>query len=258
MEAVRRTLRVLSALVGALLCACLALAGCGAGDGVTQAAPATHPPRTKPSSAGTGPTAGPPMPVEVPPRPGSIRDLKQRCFAETRKLQDAYLTYTSPFTVKQSDTERFTARLVQDADLAGAGRSSKQGHLAVACTVQARLVTDGEEVGNADKDWVTQRYLPPAETRWTWVVTGRKPGRSDAVVELKPVVRISESDGHVSEQPLGTQSFDVTFEVSRSAGSWLSSTGGTIVALASGLTVIAGAVVALRRLFMGKRSAAET
>jgi hypothetical protein len=86
------------------------------------------------------------------------------------------------------------------------------------------------------------------------VVTGNRPGRSEAVVELRPVLRITDAGAEVKEEPLGTQSFDVTFVVSRSAGSWLSSTGGAIVAAVSGLTVVAGAVVGLGR-FLRRRPA---
>jgi hypothetical protein len=250
-----RRLRVHRALGALVLAATGALlAGCGGSSSgrQTDERVVAHAPRTTPQPSPTSPSAPPPGAADVAPRPGSVRDLKARCFGETTELVEAYLTYVSPFHLDESDSRRFSARLIQEPDLAGLAEEKPHGHLEVQCTVEARLVTGSEEVSTANTDWTTQNYLPPAETRWTWVVTGNRPGRSEAVVELRPVLRITDEGGEVKE-PLGTESFDVTFVVSRSAGSWLSSTGGAIVAAASGLTVVAGAAVALSRIVRRKQ-----
>lgn len=246
-----------AALLAAAFLACGLLAGCGDDDAAAprDAAPVTHAPLAGPTPTEPPTMSDPPGgAADVAPRPGSIRALKEQCFAETVELVEAYLTYSSPFRLEAAQTRRFTARLVQDPVLAGAAGDDPQGHVKVACSVDARLVTADEEVATADREWVTQTYLPPDETSWTWLVTGRKPGRSDAVVQLRPVVRIEKDGGELTEEPLGTQSFEVTFSVSRSAGSWISSTAGRVVGLAGGITALTGAVLGLRAL-SGRRGA---
>ncbi|MGH1565752.1 hypothetical protein [Mumia sp. DW29H23] len=187
-------------------------------------------------------------PAGVPSRgvaPGSTLDELRACFRETEELNLASVTYPPDADLTQADAETYTVTLAS-TPLGEPGDVSEE--LQVACTVSARLVGSPTELEISPAGWVEQQYVPPEPTRWTWVVTGRSAGESDAVLEVRPAIRVADSHGSTQVEELRTEQFDVVFATSATPGQRLTSLWAGLVAVATGLGAILGAWFLVRRV----------
>ena len=181
--------------------------------------------------------------------------LKESCFSETAKLNAASLNYQRRVELTKSESRTFTVTLRSEPlDLPG----HVDEEVLVACTVSARLVASSEDLGVSPTDWVEQQYLPPDDTGWKWVLTGKSAGESDAVLELKPAIRLANSDGSTRVEDLRTEQFTVTFDTHTTLRQKLTSFWGLLIAFATGLAALIGAWYMLRKLLTGKGDDAAT
>jgi hypothetical protein len=276
--AVRAALGAVGA-VGAVLVLGV-LAGCGSGTH-SSAPPASTSTPTVSSSGSPGdiPTVSSPRPSasQGTPRPGQnprprpsdeLGAFRQRCLRETTSLDAASVFYTSPVRLAKARPHRFILE-IRPAARSGdrsPGGLQRHGRILLACTVQARLLDVPDTLQVAPSTWQGRRFLPPDPARWTWVVTARTEGRTDTVLQLKPVVQID--DGHrIAVQDLGVAEYDVTFSASAATapavpfthrvGDFLASSWQVLVGLATGVSAILAALVALRGLRVRRSADAD-
>jgi hypothetical protein len=214
-----------------------------------------------PTASSPGPTAsqGTPLPGQTPRPSDALGAFRQRCLRETTSLDAASVFYESPVRLAKARPHRFTLEirpLTASGD-GSPGGLQRHGRILLACTVQARLLVAPDALEVAPRAWQGRRFLPPNPSTWTWIVTARTAGRTDTVLQLKPVVQID--DGHrIAVQDLGVAEYDVTFSapaapapavpVTHRVGDLLASSWKVLVGLATGVSAILAALVAVRGL----------
>jgi hypothetical protein len=205
------------------------------------------------------PRSSSPLPDTTSSFLDELRAFRERCLRETTSLDAASVYYESPVRLAKSRPHRFNLE-IRPATLAGGqppGRLRKHGRILLACTVQARLLDVPGALQVAPTSWQGRRFLPPNPSRWTWVVTVRTDGRTDTVLQLKPVVQIEQGD-QIEARDLGVAEYDVTFSAPAAppaavslpdrVGDLLASSWKGLVALATGVSAIVAAFVAVRGL----------
>lgn len=242
---------VVGALAPVLLSAC---SGSGA-ENPGAAEPGRQPTPTTSDSTGGAQGAPPPPPLAtplgVPPTSAGaadLADLRERCLAQTAELDRAVLRFDNPVDLDLSEAERFTVTLSMVGSPGPAGAGPVQGQLGLACTVQARLVGSHEELDVNPDDWVEVKYVLPRPVSWSWVVTARVHGTSRAVLQLKPVIRVTQADGTIVMQDLRIEEYPVAFRAGRSAGDWVAASWTWLVGLAGGAGAALGLLVTWRSL----------
>ena len=119
--------------------------------------------------------------------------------------------------------------------------------------MQARLITSAQDLDVSPTDWMEVQFVPPDPATWTWVVTSKAAGDALAVLQLKPVVRITRGNGETSSEDLRTEEYPVTFTTEQTATERASGYWALLVGLAAGLVTLIGLWQAVRGL--RKRSA---
>lgn len=184
-----------------------------------------------------------------------VDEYLDSCFSETEELHRASLSYDSRFELTKSEAKTFTLTL-SNQPLGVPGSTSDE--LRVACTVSARLIAPSSRVEVTPTDWVQQQYVPPRDTTWKWVVAGRAAGQSEAVVEVRPAIRLTNSDGSTRLEDLRTEQFPVTFAVGTTWKQKMTSYWGALTGGATGVATLIGAWFLLRKLFTGRAAEDDT
>jgi hypothetical protein len=187
-------------------------------------------------------------PPKGPPSTNSLSQFRARCLAQTTNLDRATLFFDDHVDLKLSTAHRFTMALGVPGSLGPAQAGPAQSEVELACTVQARLIASSDALEVTPADWVAGQYVPPEPTTWTWVVTSKAPGTTEAVLQLKPVIRTTRSDGLTSLEDLRTEEYNVSFRTARSAGERVSAAWKWAVGFAGGLAVILGLLATVRSL----------
>jgi hypothetical protein len=156
-----------------------------------------------------------------------------------------------------SSAHRFVVALAAPGSSAPPDAGQPQGALKLACTVEARLIASSSELSISPGDWVAGQYVPPDPTTWTWIVTAVSSGTSEAVLQLKPVIRASQADGSVTVQDLRTEEFPVRFETFSSPGRRLADLWKQVVGGAAGLGAVLGLVLTARSIRNGRTAKAD-
>lgn len=177
------------------------------------------------------------------------------CFSKTEELHRASLTYASRVELTKSEAKTFTLTL-SNKPLGVPGSRSEE--LGVACTVSARLVVPSSRAEVTPTDWVQQQYVPPQDTTWKWVVAGKAAGESEAVLEVRPAIRVANSDGSTRLEDLRTEQFPITFDVGMTWQQKMTSFWGVLIAGATGIATLIGAWFLLRKLFAGRAAEDDT
>lgn len=249
--------------VGAALVCSWVLVGCdgpSASPPTVTSAPASGTP-TFPS--GPIPTDDEPIPTGTGPGvnpSGSstagdderIKAFRERCLAETRKLDEADLRYEKVVRLDDGEQTRFEVSLTSPTVLPAASVPPVQGKVQLACTVEARLIGSDKGVDIAPSDWVPDQYVPPDPTSWTWLVRATAPGDVDAVLQLRPAILVGASGAPTGSTSLGTVDFAVTFSVSRTISDTAGLAWGWIVGLVGLFAALLGIPPALRALRQGR------
>ena len=238
-------------LLPAIVCSFfLALSACG-GSPESARAPSTStsvaPTEMPSSSTDDHSTATPSPPSATPTQPDStatppgadpLADYRERCLEATRSLDEADVRFNDRVELTTGDRTNFSVTL-QALDVAPTTPGDpSQGRVQIACTVGARLIAPSGGISISPEDWVSDKYLPPTPTTWTWLVTATDPGDTDALLLLRPAILVTKGDGPAQEADLGTVEFAVTFDVARStsdtagvAWKWIGGAVGLLVAL---------------------------
>lgn len=219
------------------------LSGCG-GDADPPSSPGDR------TSTGAVPTATPTM-GESSPAPsrdvtGSpdssptdpLSGYRERCLGETRSLDEAEVRFEKEVRLETGDHTQFSVTLQRPDLLPSASGTPSQGRVHVACIIEARLVSPDSGVSISPEDWVTDRYVPPTPTTWTWLVTATDPAEAIALLQLRPAILVDDGVSPVKKADLGVVDFPVTFHVTRSASDtagvawrWIVGAVGLVVAL---------------------------
>lgn len=194
-----------------------------------------------------------------PPLLDELSAFRERCLRQTTSLDAATVLYESPVRLARARPHRFKLEIrpVTAAVDGSSGRLRGHGRILLACTVQARLLEVPDALRVSPPLWQGRRFLPPNPSRWTWVVTASTEGRTDTVLQLKPVVQIVNG-ARIEVRDLGVAEYDVTFSTpstpaptvpfTKRTGNFLASSWEVLVALATGVSAILAALVALRGL----------
>jgi hypothetical protein len=192
---------------------------------------------SEPPDAGTGAAPG-----------VGVDDLRA-CFDQTHELNAAFLDFRRHVELTKDESRTFTVTLAS-TPLGQPGSADER--LRVACTVSTRLVSSGSRLEVSPSDWVQQQYLPPEPSTWTWVVTGKASGETEAVLQVKPAIRLANSDGSTRVEDLRTEEFPVVFDTSTTWQQKVTSFWGVLIAAAGGIATLIGTWFLVRKLATGK------
>jgi hypothetical protein len=148
-----------------------------------------------------------PDPVRV--RDPILRRFERRCVHRTRRLDAAAMYFRPTADVALGGTTRVML-VISPYDPSGARPDEvpkdlpMQGGVSVACTIEALLVVSPADADAAPPTWETRKYLPPEPAEWSWVLSPLRTGRFTALLQIRPVVTISDPQGGVSEDSFQT------------------------------------------------------
>ena len=233
----RRACRCLA--LGFLLAgALLGVSACGPAEMGTPAPTATAMPDFEPPP--------PRDPIFAQLNQGKLGDFEDRCVGRTKRLDKVSLVYddTVELTLRTSQIFRVAVGKPGTVDEYGPA----QGVLRIACTIEARLVASEDVLDISPPGWAADRYTPPDPTTWSWVVTSRSTRPAEAVLQLKPVIRVTRNNGDVSRADLRTEDYPVTFTTTDTVSSRASAAGRWVAGAATGLGAVLALVVTVRSL----------
>jgi hypothetical protein len=199
---------------------------------------------------------------------GYVERYRRRCLRETTGIPDPVTPFfDESVELALSRPHRFKLVLASAGSQVGVPEVQPHTKIRVACTVRARLVTAPSALDVSPATWEPQEYLPPEPSSWTWVVTAKSYGTSEAVLKLRPVLRVSDERGNVLDRDWTTQEYDVTFITKHPPKpdkplptvirDFLTASWEALIALAAGVTMIVGAIVGVRGLARRKASPTE-
>lgn len=236
-----------------------ATAGIPLPEGTTRpAATTTAVQSSQPRTEGAPPPPpGTRPPTNSPGNPLSDEDL-QKYVAQCRDRMDAarysHVAWPDDFSLRLNEAR--TYRIVVDertvpvdpTSLVGA--PARSSGIVIQCQLSARLhaVDDGIEVEKVAEDeggWRSQYVTPAGQLEWTWAVTGRKLGKHQVAVELKPAVAVSVGGEDPKTIDPGARVTKVTVisvegTTLQKAADWLTTQGGYLKIIGSAL--LAGAL----------------
>ncbi|WP_404381693.1 hypothetical protein LL946_14120 [Knoellia locipacati] len=202
------------------------------------------PPEPTVSPGPTRTTGGGPSPTGS----DALARFRERCLQETRALDEAEIRFDKVVRLDDGERTRFEVILVQPGVLPSASVPLAQGRVQLACTVEARLTSPGGGIEIRPDEWVSDQYLPPDPTSWTWLVTGTDPGEADALLQLRPAVLVGAGANAPAPAALGTVDFTVTFDVERTITDTAGKAWTWIVGLVGFVAVALGIPITYRAL----------
>ncbi len=178
----------------------------------------------------------------------TLKQYRSRCVEQTKQLDKAALFFEAEveLELRTPKTFRVTVALQDSVDTESVGPA--QADLLVACQIEARLVASSDALDISPTDWAKDQYIPPDPTTWSWVVTSRSTRTAEAVLQLKPVIRVTRSNGDSTFEDLRTEDYPVTFITEATVGDRVSASWRWLVGAAGGLGAILGLIVTVRSL----------
>jgi hypothetical protein len=143
----------------------------------------------------------------------------EKCLQTTRTFLRAQVIYDSRMEMALDEPKPVTAVVTLNKSAAPRevlpGRPGATARPILAtCEVQARLRADREDFGVDPDSWAPRTLLEGQDARWTWLVRPKRGGSHTIVLELQPVVKITdENTKQTSAQSFTTESFESTVRV---------------------------------------------
>jgi hypothetical protein len=124
--------------------------------------------------------------------------------------------------------------------------TAEESGLVVSCRVEARLNASHYQFDVSETGWVARSLLSTNVARWSWYVTPKLGGTHTLVLDLRPILTMSNAETHeVSAETANVQQFETRVHVSVP---WTERPQETMARLASTLKVAEGLVKAMTLL----------
>jgi hypothetical protein len=124
--------------------------------------------------------------------------------------------------------------------------TAEEPGLVVSCRVEARLNASHDQFDVSETGWVARSLLSTNVARWSWYVTPKLGGTHTLVLDLRPILKMSNAETHeVSAETANVQQFETRVHVSVP---WTERPQETMARLASTLKVAEGLVKAMTLL----------
>jgi hypothetical protein len=194
----------------------------------------------------------------------TLDDYVKKCRQLDRELRLGRVVYSNELHMVRGNSAMVRAAVALDETgpsarlLPGSGPSASVPIL-VSCHVEAQLAGDPNVFTIGDTKWQSRSLLTSSTAEWYWFVTPKRGGDQTLALNVRPVVRVVETNGRreASNIVASTETFDISVTVriprEEAAREGLDRTRSLLLAVSGVLTAIAAVVAGLLGLWRLRR-----
>jgi hypothetical protein len=189
----------------------------------------------------------------APPNWAGLGAYRQRCRHLDLHGAKARVLYEAREELTRGDSGTIVAAVTLDGSIPrekvlhrNDDITAEEPGLVVSCRVEARLNASHYQFDVSETGWVARSLLSTNVARWSWYVTPKLGGTHTLVLDLRPILTMSNAETHeVSAETANVQQFETRVHVSVP---WIERPQETMARLANTLKVAEGLVKAMTLL----------